>query len=141
MSGEAARYFGFWEELRPETTGRLHALARPDMRFRDPFNDVRGVERVVAMLDHMFEKAPDSAFTVLCHARTGDTVLARWRFSCTVRRVGPLRIEGMSEIILAPDGLVAEHRDHWDAAGQVYERLPLVGGLLRRIRGRFAFEG
>jgi hypothetical protein len=44
----------------------------------------------------------------------------------------------MSELRFAADGRVREHIDHWDAAAQVYERLPLIGGLMRLIRRRFA---
>jgi len=33
-------------------------------------------------------------------------------------------------------GKVVEHIDYWDAAEQVYERLPLLGPILRRVRQR-----
>jgi hypothetical protein len=39
----------------------------------------------------------------------------------------------LSEVRFGPDGLVAEHRDHWDAAEQLFGRLPLLGALLRLI--------
>ncbi|MFW6322186.1 MAG: hypothetical protein ACOC02_01025, partial [Guyparkeria sp.] len=47
-------------------------------------------------------------------------------------------IEGMSELVLGADGLVVEHVDYWDPAGQLYERVPLLGWLMRRIRHRLA---
>jgi hypothetical protein len=28
------------------------------------------------------------------------------------------------------------HRDYWDAAGELYEQLPLVGGLMRWLKKR-----
>ena len=48
MSIEA--YARYWETLSPATTGDLRGLARPDLVFRDPFNEIRGVDAVVAML-------------------------------------------------------------------------------------------
>lgn len=132
-------YLAFWDTLTPQTTRRLHELARPDLHFRDPFSDIRGAPGVVAMLDHMFEKAPDATFAVTGRAQAGRLLFARWRFACTVPRLGRLPIEGVSEIHLDEQGLVVEHLDHWDAAGQVYERIPLLGRMLRGVRGRFAF--
>jgi hypothetical protein len=137
-----ARYGGFWSGLRPETTGRLLALARPDLLFRDPFNELRGAASVVAMLDHMFEQAQDVRFTVTATARAGEVAFYRWDFSCRLRRPSiVLPITGVSEVHFDAAGLVTRHIDHWDAAAQVYERIPALGWVLRRIRGRLAFPG
>lgn len=38
-------------------------------------------------------------------------------------------------------GKVIEHIDYWDAGGQVYERLPLLGSILRQVRGSIASRG
>jgi steroid Delta-isomerase len=144
-SGEAdatARYGRFWSRLRPETTRELLALARPDLVFRDPFNELRGAATVVAMLDHLFEQARDVRFTVTAAARSGAVAFYRWDFSCRLRRPAiELPIAGVSEVRFDEAGLVAAHIDHWDAAAQVYERLPLLGPVLRRIRRRLAFPG
>ena len=36
----------------------------------------------------------------------------------------------------APDGRISEHIDHWDAAAQFYERIPVLGWLIRKVRRR-----
>ena len=41
-----------------------------------------------------------------------------------------------SHLRFAADGRIAYHRDYWDAAEEVYEKVPLLGGLLRRIKRR-----
>jgi hypothetical protein len=43
-------------------------------------------------------------------------------------------IDGMSEVKFAPDGRVLEHIDHWDAGGQVYAKLPLIGLIIRWVQ-------
>jgi len=47
-----------------------------------------------------------------------------------------LSFAGMSELTFTADGKVARHIDHWDASKAFYEKLPLVGALLRAIRRR-----
>jgi limonene-1,2-epoxide hydrolase len=134
------RYARYWETLRPDAVGELRALATPDLLFRDPFNEIRGVERVIAMLEHMFASLAAPVFVVRRIARDGEVAFIRWDFTCTARGRA-LAIEGVSEIHLASDGRVAAHLDHWDAASQVYARIPLLGGVLQQLRKRLAAHG
>jgi hypothetical protein len=45
-------------------------------------------------------------------------------------------IDGVSEVAFDEAGKVRSHIDHWDAAGGLYERLPLIGAVLRHLRRR-----
>jgi hypothetical protein len=46
------------------------------------------------------------------------------------------RIRGGTHLKLAADGRIALHRDYWDAAEELYEKLPLVGALMRWLKRR-----
>lgn len=135
MSLEA--YGRYWETLRPASVGELRALARADLLFRDPFQEIRGVDAVIAMLERMFRHTAEPRFTVTRVARDGEVGFIRWGFTCAVRG-RPLAIEGVTEVVLAGDGRVAAHLDHWDAASQVYAHLPLIGPPIRWLARRIA---
>ena len=49
-----------------------------------------------------------------------------------------MSIHGGTLLHFAPDGRVTSHRDYWDAAGELYEKIPLLGALLRRIKRHMA---
>lgn len=49
-----------------------------------------------------------------------------------------MHIHGGTLLHFAPDGRVVNHRDYWDAAGELYEKIPLLGALLRRIKRHMA---
>ena len=142
MSVEAAeRYIAFWRALSAETLDRLPEFMAPDIHFRDPFNDLHGLEEVRATFGRIYGMIRDIEITV--HDRAfgaakpeGEVCYLRWTFAYTLRSGKRLSIEGMSEVRFAENGLAIEHLDHWDAAGQVYEKLPLIGALLRMIRRR-----
>ena len=141
IDAAARAYARYFDELTPATTGDLRRLAARELRFRDPFNDIRGVERVIALFDHMFRTTTNPRFATGANATTGRTAFLRWRFTGSVPgRLAPLSlaIDGVSEVRFDAAELVVEHVDHWDAAGQLYERLPLLGGVLRRLRRRLA---
>jgi hypothetical protein len=140
MSGPADAYVRYYEALSPATLKDLETVVAPDVRFKDPFNEVRGVEAYRRLLAKMFEAVPDVRFTVSHRAVDGETCFLRWRCAGTLTAMGakPWVVEGMSELRFSPDGRVREHIDHWDAAAQFYERLPVIGGVLRLIRRRLS---
>jgi steroid delta-isomerase len=47
-------------------------------------------------------------------------------------------IRGASHLRFDADGKVAWHRDYWDAAEELYARLPGIGWLMRALRRRLA---
>jgi len=54
------------------------------------------------------------------------------------RLKGEQLIRGATHLHFAPDGRVRLHRDYWDAAEELYEKLPVVGTLVRLLRRRAA---
>jgi hypothetical protein len=122
-----------WEGLRPGTIDQLLALAAPDIRFRDPFQDVRGRESLKRVLAHMFARVENPRFVVTDRAFGIEAGYLRWEFSWAGGR-----IEGMSEVHLAADGLVTAHLDHWDSGSQFYATLPVLGPVIRLIARRVA---
>ena len=133
----ARRWAGFFETLTPDTLSGIGGMCRPDVRFKDPFNDVTGIDPLRRIFEHMFETTVDPTFTVTDVAVSDRTAYLRWRFDFTPKgRPVPWRIDGMSEVRFDENGLVAAHIDHWDAGEQFYAKLPLVGALVRFVRGR-----
>lgn len=131
------RYIAILAALQPGEFDELRAACHDDMRFRDPFNDCAGVDRFIAVMAKMFEDIRDVRFTVGRRAAAEDFGFFSWVLLYRTREDGPDgRIEGVSEVRFDVDGLVLEHVDHWDAASQLYEGLPVIGFLLRRIRRR-----
>jgi len=47
-------------------------------------------------------------------------------------------VRGVSHLRLASDGRIAWHRDYWDAAGELYETVPVLGAVMRFLRRRLA---
>lgn len=133
-------YVRLFETLSPELLDRLPELVTEDVWFLDPFNDLRGPAALRRVLDDAIARLGRPLFFVTRRAWDGDICFLRWRM--VADSAGPLGrpwiVEGVSELHFAPDGRIALHFDHWDAGRQLYERLPLLGRLLRLIRRRLA---
>jgi len=65
-------------------------------------------------------------------SRGEPVALLRCRMDCQDQR--GLVVDGASYIRFDPDGPVVEHIDYWDPARQRYERVPVLGSLMRWLR-------
>lgn len=130
MIAAAEAYGRFFETLTPAALDDLERFVVPDVHFVDPFNDVVGSAAMRRILARMFADLPDVRFTVTDIA-VGRAGYLRWRFTG-----GRWAFEGVSELHFADDERGRRHLDHWDAAGQLYARLPLLGSVIRAVRRR-----
>ena len=137
MTAPHQRYRDYLESLTPETLVNLSDHVTEDVRFKDPFNDVRGVDAMARVFRHMFENVRDIRFEVHQAMMEDEICLMQWRFQGRLW-CGPWTFDGTSALRFAPDGRVAEHIDYWDAAGNFYERLPVIGWLLSWLRRRLS---
>ena len=140
-SDPLARIVRVIETLEPDNCESIAALYAPKARFRDPFNDVIGSERITAIYRHMFEQVDEPRFVVTRVVGTpadGQRVLF-WDFRFRFRR--PLArharaTSGCTLMQFDAAGLIVDHQDYWDPAAGLYEHFPLLGGVLRRLRRR-----
>lgn len=136
-----ADYLALFASLTPDRLDAFDALTTEDVRLCDPFSDVAGRAGLKRVLAKMFSDVAAPRFVILAVAGEGATWYVRWRFEAKTGKGGAFTIDGVSEIVLAPCGRIAQHMDFWDAGRNVYERLPILGGLIRRIRRRIGVNG
>lgn len=127
----------FYEHLRPEDVEGFNRLYRHDARFRDPFNHVSSIEGIQRIFKHMFTQVHDPAFRVTkTIVGEGDAILF-WTFHFRFKGLGcktAQALEGVTHLAFDENGLVTLHRDYWDAAEELYSRLPVVGSLMRGLQ-------
>lgn len=135
------RLVRYWETLSPETVARIAEVYAPDASFRDPFNDVRGEAALRRIFLHMYEQLDEPRFTIVETILEGRGAVLLWDFDFRMKGwkpAVPRRIHGASHVRFGDDGRVTEHRDYWDAAGELYVHLPMVGPLMRFLARRLA---
>lgn len=123
----------WYATLTPDSLAHVSHFYRQDAQFRDPFNQVVGVKAIQAIFQHMFDTTDNPQFVLDKPLCDGNAAFVTWQFHFGLQGK-PMTIEGASHLLFDPDGKVIVHRDYWDAAEELYEKLPLIGSLLRWIK-------
>ena len=126
----------FFESIDPGTVSRLADVYTDAASFKDPFNEVVGIEAITKIFSHMFEQVDEPRFVVTGSVLQGDQAFLTWDFLFRMKRFSREEqcIKGATHLRFADDGRVCLHRDYWDAAEELYEKLPVLGNLMRGLK-------
>ena len=133
---DIAHYF---ETISPESVGHINNLYAPTARFKDPFNDVIGTAEIERIFQHMYVSLEAPRFVVVAQIVDGSQAFLTWEFRFKFKRFDTQTeqvVLGTTHLVLDEQGQISLHRDYWDAAEELYEKLPVVGSLMRWLKGR-----
>lgn len=125
----------YFERLSANNLDELDTYYAADAWFKDPFHEVTGVDAIRAILRHTFDKLPGARFRVTRRFPGADqhaVILWEMDFTMPVTRQ-PTTIQGATHLTFNLDGKVTHHRDYWDAAEELYARLPVLKWLMRAL--------
>lgn len=129
----------WYGELTPESLPRIGEFYAVDAVFKDPFNTVRGLPAISAIYDHMFRTTERPRFVIRERIVQADQAFVTWDFSFALKGRA-YNIVGGTHFHFDAQGLVVDHRDYWDAAEELWQKLPLIGGPVRWLRGKFRIQ-
>jgi hypothetical protein len=129
----------FFETLSPQSVSQLHTIYDAQARFKDPFNEVQGLPEIERIFRHMYEALDQPHFVITGQLVDGAQAFLTWEFRFRFKRFDTTTLQavrGGSHVVFNEQGLVTLHRDYWDAAEELYEKLPVVGGVMRWLKKR-----
>jgi hypothetical protein len=129
----------FFETLSPSNVSQLHTLYDAQARFKDPFNEVQGLPEIERIFRHMYVALDQPHFVITGQLVDGAQAFLTWEFRFRFKRFDTSTLQtvrGGSHVVFNEQGLVSLHRDYWDAAEELYEKLPVLGGVMRWLKRR-----
>lgn len=135
-ASDLQRVVQFYESLSVETVESLESIYTSDAYFKDPFNEVRGLPAISAIFRHMFVQVDEPGFVVTTQVLQGNEAFLTWDFLFRMKRFSKHEecVRGATHLRFSVDGRVAYHRDYWDAAEELYEKIPVLGGFMRLLK-------
>ena len=129
----------FFETLSPQSVAQMHTVYDAQARFKDPFNEVQGLAEIERIFQHMYVALNQPHFVVTGQVVDGTQAFLTWEFRFRFKRFDTTTLQavrGASHVVFNEQGLVTMHRDYWDAAEELYEKLPVLGGVMRWLKKR-----
>lgn len=103
--------------------------------FKDPFNEVNGIRAVYGIFEHMYRTLDHPRFIIKEYIDKQDIVYVKWEFIFAFKGAKKEnRFEGVSRMQINAEGKIISHVDFWDAAEHMYEKMPILGSVLRFIK-------
>ena len=137
LSEPLRRLIDFFEHITEQTVAEMPQYYATHAYFKDPFNEVNTVEEITRIFGEMFHQVDNPRFVVHTAFESGQQVFMAWDFLFEMKRfkVGQVQcIKGSTYLLLNQNGLVQSHRDYWDTAEELYEKIPVLGGLMRWLK-------
>lgn len=136
-TGLLERFLQVYQELDRDHLHLLDEVYAENVSFTDPLHHVEGLPALHGYFERMYANVTAVRFDferVL--AGDGEAMLT-WTMHLQHPRLSPtepLALPGATHLRF--DAKVHCHRDYFDAGALLYERLPLLGGVVRAIRRR-----
>ncbi len=127
----------FFENISLNSLGQIHTIYTSDAFFKDPFNEFHGVDRIYGVFKHMFTQVNDPKFIVQDVIAQNNQAFLSWHFVFRMKRFDTTNLQtirGSSHLKFSDTGQVQYHRDYWDAAEELYEKIPLLGSVMRALK-------
>lgn len=129
----------FYQRITPDRLGEIDRLYAANAHFKDPFNAVDGTPAIRAIFEHMFHALNEPRFVVTGQVMQGNQAFVTWDFHFRFQRFDTTTVQtvrGASHLVFNGQGQITLHRDYWDVAEELYEKLPVVGGFMRWLKQR-----
>ncbi len=139
MSERLDKLASYFESITVATLPQLRDFYAPDAYFKDPFNEVRDVASIEHIFGEMYVSLHVPRFVIHSKVEQVDEAFLTWDFNFRIKKYKPdvtQTIRGSSHLKFDAQNRVCYHRDYWDAAEELYEKLPLIGGFMRFLKKR-----
>lgn len=109
----------------------------PDVHFVDPVTSIEGRDSLIKYYQHLYENVIEVRFEMTKEFVDANEHLALWTMFLKHRRLNggqEVILEGNSHVKFE-DGQAIYHRDYFDLGKMLYEQLPILGPLIRFVKG------
>ena len=127
--------------LRADNLQILDAFYDPNLHFVDPIGELRGLDKMKAYYAKMYKNVQEIKFDFHEIKGEGNDFFGTWTMSLTASKLNggkPVQASGVSHIRFdAQNNLVVYHRDYLDMYEFIYQHIPFVGYVTRKVNEQF----
>ena len=125
-----------YENLGKNSLDGLTTLYTKDVYFEDPAHAIQGISALTDYFEKLFDNVENCQFRFHNSLCQGDKLFLCWTMTLqhkSLKGGQKIFVEGAS-LLKVRHHQVYYHRDYFDLGSMLYENLPILGSLIRRIK-------
>ena len=133
------RFLAMYQQLRAENLHMLGEVYDERILFQDPLHQVRGLQPLRCYFAGLYQNIHSIHFDMSQVLMSPNHAAINWRMSFEHPKLNGgklVLVDGMSQFIISDSNKVTYHRDYFDVGAMLYEQLPLLGCVIKRIKQR-----
>ena len=126
-----------FNKLNSETLHLVDEIYAPEIHFLDPIHEVKGIENLRKYFANLYDGVVYCQFDFSEEVVQGNSAAIPWVMHLehgNFRKGHRVAVPGISHIRF--EEKVTFHHDYFDMGKLIYERVPLLGGVVRTIKAR-----
>jgi hypothetical protein len=128
-----------YNELNRDNINTIETIYLPSIEFVDPFHQVTGIEALKDYFNDLYENVESISFDFKPIIQQNCYATLPWDMYLSHPKINSgaeNKVRGISLLTFESSGLISKHHDYFDAGQMLYEHIPLVGKIIRLIKGR-----
>ncbi|MCR9205222.1 MAG: nuclear transport factor 2 family protein [Halobacteriovoraceae bacterium] len=133
-----------FNDLRADNLHILDSFYHPKLKFIDPIGELNGLDNMKAYYKKMYENVTEIKFLFSTMTAENNELTATWTMLLKAKGLNDgkeVKVEGVSHLKFDPDtNLVIYHRDYFDMGEFIYEYIPILGRIIKMVKGKLSHE-
>ena len=111
-------------------------LYAADVQFEDPTQKRQGINAYIKAQQDLVRLCDDVFLEADSVVVSEGTAFVEWRMGLKIKGI-EFVYPGVSRLRFGADGRIVDHRDYFDFVLPTFEPVPVIGGFVRWLYGRF----
>ena len=120
----------------PPTEARWREFYAEDVHFQDPTQEHHGLAAYIAAQEGLLRRCEAVYLAPLSVAIEGDIGFVEWQMGLRIQGL-EFTYPGTTRLRFNAEGRIIDHRDYFDFVGPTFGPVPVLGGFVRWLYGRF----
>ena len=129
----------FFNSLNKNTMHLVDDFYDRGAHFQDPVVNFTDREQIKKYYAHLYADVDSIEFQFFDEVKSGAQEVITWTMILVMKKLNgrkPVKVNGVSHIKFGGgEGKVIYHRDYFDMGAFIYEHIPVLGVVIRSIKG------
>ncbi len=128
----------FYSELNKDNLSRLEEIYAQNVVFEDAAHRIEGYNALLTYFENLYKNVNHCQFDIAEKHQSEDAGFITWTMHLQHPNLAggnQVSVKGISHLRFEDDKVIY-HRDYFDLGEMLYENLPLLGSVIRKIKQR-----